>query len=188
MKKMFLLSVFASLLMACDNYGYDYSMIYNEKGEKKSGIIVGWALKEREEDIVRYGSRWGWGEKAEYAAIADAASPSMSAGATGSMSRFALYDKYLYAVINYQMCIFDLSEPEPVNKGSISVGNKVFRIGDNPQTLAANRILHLQGMDGYDLIPYGNVLMMIADNGPYQYDYSDLNNIRALSVISIRND
>lgn len=124
-------------------------MVY---GEKKSGIIVGRALKEREEDIVRHGNRWGRG--AEYA-IADAALPSMSAGATGSMSRFALYDKYLYAVINYRMCIFDLSEPEPVNKGSIGAGN---------------------------------VLMMIADNGLYQYDYSDLSNIRPLSVISIQND
>jgi hypothetical protein len=30
--------------------------------------------------------------------------------------------------------------------------------------------------------------MMIADNGLYQYDYSDLSNIRPLSVISIQND
>lgn len=106
-----------SLPVIDNNYSYDYSMVY---GEKKSGIIVGRALKEREEDIVRHGNWWGWG--AEYA-IADAASPSMSAGATGSMSRFALYDKYLYAVINYRMCIFDLSEPEPVNKGSTGAGN-----------------------------------------------------------------
>jgi hypothetical protein len=50
----------------------------------------------------------------------------------------------------------------------------------------ANQTLHKTGMDGYDLIPYENVLMMIADDGLYQYDYSDLENIRELSVIPIR--
>lgn len=282
-----------ALPMIENNYGYDYSMVY---GEKKSGIIVGWVLKERVEEVNKQGGWWGWGGKAEVAcATTDAGAPSMSAGANGSMSRFALYDKYLYAVINYQMCIFDLSEPEPVNKGSIGAGNvetifcykdkmflgmpagmsiysvknplkpercstithvlgcdpvvvdndlayvtvhsgnfcgqnndelfivdvkdayhpvqlvsykmknpkglgidsgalflcddglKVFRIGDDPQTLVANQILHRPGMDGYDLIPYENVLMMIADDGLYQYDYSDLSDIRFLSVLRIEN-
>jgi len=63
-------------------------------------------------------------------------------------------------------------------------GLKVFKIG-NPQTLIANQIAHHQGMDGFDLIPYGNVLMMIADNGLYQYDYTDINNMKLLSVIPI---
>ena len=65
-------------------------------------------------------------------------------------------------------------------------GLKVFKIGEDPQTLIANQILHKRGMDGYDLIPYENVLMMIADDGLYQYDYSNLQNIRELSVIPIR--
>ena len=63
-------------------------------------------------------------------------------------------------------------------------GLKVFKLG-NPQTLIANQIAHHQGMDGFDVIPYGNVLMMIADNGLYQYDYSDINKIKQLSVIPI---
>jgi hypothetical protein len=285
-------NAFPDVLPAIKNgYGYDYNMIYNRKEEKK-GIVVGWALKERVEEIDKQtGSWWGWDDRLSNTYTAE--SGSMSTGVNGSMSRFVPYDKYLYAVINYQMCIFDLSEAEPVNKGSIYVGNvetifsykdnmflgmptgmsiysvkdplnpercstithvlgcdpvvvdndlayvtvhsgnfcgqnndelfivdvkdvyhpsqlvsykmtnpkglgidngllflcddglKVFKIGD-PQTLMANRILHKSGMDGYDLIPYENVLMMIADNGLYQYDYSDLNNIKALSVIPIR--
>jgi hypothetical protein len=50
----------------------------------------------------------------------------------------------------------------------------------------ANQILHIKGMDGYDLIPYDNVLMMIADDGLYQYDYTDMDNITKLSVIPIK--
>jgi hypothetical protein len=273
-----------------NNYGCDYSMIYDEKREMKNGIVIGWTLAERVEEIEkRSGSWWGTSEK-EFVSMQNDGSGKMSAGVNGSMSRFTLYDKYLYAVTNYQMCILDLSEAKPVNKGSIYVGNvetifsykdnmflgmptgmsiysvkdplnpercstiwhvlgcdpvvvdddlayvtvhsgnfcgqnndelfivdvkdvyqpkqlvsytmtnpkglgidnghlflcddglKIFQIGE-PQTLMANQILHKKGMDGFDLIPYGNVLMMIADDGLYQYDYSDFNNIRELSII-----
>lgn len=64
-------------------------------------------------------------------------------------------------------------------------GLKIFKAGD-PQTLVSNLIVHYAGMDGYDVIPYRNVLMMIADDGLYQYDYSDLDNIHLLSKLSTR--
>ncbi|MDR1562114.1 MAG: hypothetical protein LBS54_03360 [Dysgonamonadaceae bacterium] len=64
-------------------------------------------------------------------------------------------------------------------------GLKAFRITDDPQTLIANKLTHLKGMDGYDLIPYNDILMMIADDGLYQYDYSDPENIRQISVIPV---
>ena len=43
-------------------------------------------------------------------------------------------------------------------------------------------------MEGYDLIAWENVLMMIAEDGLYQYDYSDVNDIKALSVIKFTNN
>jgi len=63
-------------------------------------------------------------------------------------------------------------------------GLKIFNASD-PQTLIANKLAHYTGMDGYDVIPFNNVLMMIADDGLYQYDYSDLTNIRLLSKLPI---
>ena len=63
-------------------------------------------------------------------------------------------------------------------------GLKTFKLG-NPQTLMSNRLAHYQGMDGYDVIPYNNVLMMISDKGLHQYDYSNINNIKELSFIPI---
>jgi len=40
-------------------------------------------------------------------------------------------------------------------------------------------------MDGFDVIPFNNTLMMIADDGLYQYDYSDMSQIKLLSKIGI---
>lgn len=63
-------------------------------------------------------------------------------------------------------------------------GLKVFRIGE-PQTLLANQLIHQKGMDGYDLVAFDNTLMMITDRGLYQYDYTDINDIKELSVLPI---
>jgi len=74
-----------------------------------------------------------------------------------------------------------------IDNGTLFVcddGLKIFNASD-PQTLMANRLAHYSGMDGFDVIPFGNVLMMIADDGLYQYDYSDLTKIRQLSKLPI---
>jgi len=63
-------------------------------------------------------------------------------------------------------------------------GLKIFDAKD-PQTLLAKQLVHYSGMDGFDVIPFDNVLMMIADDGLYQYDYSDLNKINQLSKLPI---
>ncbi|MDR1499582.1 MAG: hypothetical protein LBI58_01230 [Tannerellaceae bacterium] len=63
-------------------------------------------------------------------------------------------------------------------------GLKVYKIVE-PQELMSNRLAYLTGMEGYDVIPYKNVLMMIADDGLYQYDYSDLSDIKELSRIAV---
>jgi len=286
-------NAFPEALPVIDNrYGYDYSMCYTADGKPK-GVVVGWTLKERTEkadaaSVPRYLLNGG---AFELGALSEKAGGS---GINGSMSRFTLYKDYLYAVINFQMCIFDLKSgqtpekkienfwignvetifsykdnmflgmptgmaiysvadpvkptycstishawgcdpvvvdndlayvtvrsgnvcgqtvdelsiidvkdvyhPFPVasysmkNPKGLGIDNnalflcddglKVFKLG-NPQTLIANQIAHQKGMDGFDVIPFDNVLMMIADNGLYQYDYSDINNIRQLSVIPI---
>jgi len=46
-------------------------------------------------------------------------------------------------------------------------------------------LAHYSGMEGYDVIPFDNVLMMIAEDGLYQYDYSNLNKINQLSRLPI---
>jgi len=63
-------------------------------------------------------------------------------------------------------------------------GLKVFDATD-PSTIDANLIKQFQDIHGYDVIPNNGVLMMIGDDGLYQYDYRDIENIELLSVIPV---
>jgi hypothetical protein len=280
-----------------NEYGCDYSNIYDNNG-KKQGVLVSWKLERRERPADYYLYEPSSSSEIAYLDGASGSNKSTS-GINGSMSRFALYDKYMYAVINYQMQIFDLSGAKPVRVSkdyenyignvetifyykdcmflgmptgmsiysledplsprrrstithvlgcdpvvvdndlayvTVHSGNfcgqnndelfivdvkdvdhpkqlvsymmknpkglgidsekkvlflcddglKIFKIGDDPQQLVSNQINHIEGMDGYDLIPFDNVVMMIADDGLYQYDYSNLKEIKRLSVIPVQ--
>ena len=74
-----------------------------------------------------------------------------------------------------------------IDNGTLFVcddGLKVFNASE-PQKIMANQLAHYKGMEGYDVIPFNNVLMMIAEDGLYQYDYSDVNKIEQISKIKI---
>jgi hypothetical protein len=289
--------IFPTALPIMENfYGYDYMDI--DKGDD-SGIVIGWEVVEKTEDIKDYhGSWWGWGggmfDDRIYTMETTMNSGASTNGINGSMSRFTLYDNKLYAVLNNQMSIFDLTGVKPTKTGestyigrnvetifsykdnmfmgtptgmiiysvkdplnpvyqssishafgcdpvvvdndlayiTVHSGNncgqntneliivnvkdvknpefivsygmvspkglgidagklflcddglKIFQITSNPKNLDANLIKHVKGMDGFDLIPFNNTLMMIADDGLYQYDYTDTANISLLSKIS----
>lgn len=63
-------------------------------------------------------------------------------------------------------------------------GLKVYRT-DDPQQLMANCLLHAPDIKGYDVIPAGEVLIVMAEDGLYQYDYTDLNRITLLSKLPV---
>jgi len=96
--------------------------------------------------------------------------------------------------------VSDVKSPKPVvtytmtNPKGLGIDNgKLFLCDDGlkiynittPETLMSNRLVHFSGMDGYDVIPFSNTLMMIASDGLYQYDYSNLNQIKQISKIPI---
>lgn len=262
-------------------YGCDYMMCQTE-----DKIVVGWTLKERTATITY--------RPGEEVYCMDNASASKGNGINGSMSRFGIYQDYLYVVMQHYLGIFDLSNETPVDTDKkISLGREVETIfshednlffgtptgmlvysvadplnpefqsmithiygcdpvvveddlayvtirsgnfcgqnnnelfivdisnikkpkqiasyamtnpkglgvdkgtlflcddglkifdSEDPQKIIANQLAHYKGMDGYDVIPYNNTLMMIADDGLYQYDYSDLENIRQISKMPI---
>lgn len=65
-------------------------------------------------------------------------------------------------------------------------GLRVFNTKDPLTIMHPDNILaHFKDMDGLDVIPFNNVLMMIASDGIYQYDYSDLQHIKQLSRLPI---
>ena len=74
-----------------------------------------------------------------------------------------------------------------IDNGTLFVCDDGLKIFDatKPLEIMANQLVHYQGMEGYDVIPYKNVLMMIAEDGLYQYDYSDPEKISQISKINI---
>ena len=288
-------SIFPTAMpMIPNNYGYDYSSIYSGKSK---GIVIGWELKERTEEVTHYTGGWEKGGvlyDGTGIALNSGSGNSNSTGVNGSMSRFSIYNNYLYSVVNNYLNIFDLSNVIPKKAGAdfyigrnvetifsykdnmfmgtptgmliysvkdpvkpsfqsslshvygcdpvvvendlayvtIHSGNlcgqtnnelfivnvsdvknpkqivsytmtnpkglgidngrlflcddglKVFNVTD-PQKIMSNQLVHYSGMDGYDVIPQNNILMMIASDGLYQYDYSDITNIKQISKIPI---
>ncbi len=291
-------NVFPAAMPATDNnYIYDYE----QANDRSKGIVIGWVVRERTEKYIytRGTSNW-WGggfEKMDgFGMTSNAAGGGV--GKTGSMSRFAIYEDFLYTVMNDQLGVFNIEAKEPkqvgeniyvgwsvetifsykhymymgtpfgmliysiadplkpeqlasvqhvygcdpvvveddiayvtihsgnlcgqdanqlliynvenpetqkpkhivtyemtqpkglgIDKGILFIcdeGLKVFNATD-PMTIMApeNKLAHYKGMDGYDLIPFENVLMMIAADGIYQYDYTDVKNIKPLSKLPI---
>lgn len=281
--------VFTYAIPCIDNeFNPDYIMC--EARQKGKEIIVGWKTAKRTETITSY--------RGDYDMVASPESSNSSGGMTnsanGSMSRFGLYDNYLYCVLQNHLTVFDISGAEPkkaiqdiyvgmsvetifpyknylfmgtpmgmtiysvenplapermstiwhvygcdpvvveddiayvtvhsgnlcgqnnneliiydvsdvksprhivsygmkrpkglgIDEGTLFLcddGLQIFKVGD-PQQLMANRLVHYSGMDGYDVIPFGKVLMMIAEDGLHQYDYSDLSNITKLSKLAV---
>ena len=86
-----------------------------------------------------------------------------------------------------QVATFKMTSPKGVgvDNGMLflcDAGLKIFTI-ETPANLYLRSLKQYTGMAGYDLIPYNNTLMMIAEDGLYQYDYTDVNNIKFLSKL-----
>jgi hypothetical protein len=121
-------NAFAGALPPIDDYyGYDYQQV--QAAQQNNGVVIGWKLTERTEQIHHSGG--GWWNGGKY--YDDTTSPTMtdggSQGINGSMSRFSLHNGYLYSVINNQMSIIDLSGAMPVKAvDNLYIGNNVETI------------------------------------------------------------
>ncbi|MCL1938956.1 MAG: hypothetical protein FWF52_11245 [Candidatus Azobacteroides sp.] len=108
-------NIFPDAFPVIDNeYDYDYSLCI--EGIENDQVVVGWLFTERIDEIP-------------YGADSSESHPSLiakSGEGLESMSRFALHDTYLYAVINNQMSIIDLSTGTPRKvEGNIYISNHV---------------------------------------------------------------
>lgn len=63
-----------------------------------------------------------------------------------------------------------------------NAGLKIYKADTFPIQL----IKHYKDINAFDVIPLDKVLLMIGKNGFYQYDYSNINNIKILSHIAIQ--
>ena len=67
-----------------------------------------------------------------------------------------------------------------------SAGLKVFDVSDVFK-ITSNQLAQFDDINALDVIPLNNLLLLIGEDGFYQYDYSDLKDIRLLSQIPIGN-
>ena len=63
-------------------------------------------------------------------------------------------------------------------------GWKLFNVQDL-YAIDQNMVKHFKGINSYDVIPYMDNLMLIGEDGLYQYNYSDLQNVKLLSSLPI---
>ena len=88
-----------------------------------------------------------------------------------------------------QIVSYSMTSPKGlgIDNGTLFLCDDGLKVYDarNPMTMLAKQLAHYKGMDGYDVIPFEHTLMMIADDGIYQYDYTDLKNIKQLSKLPI---
>jgi hypothetical protein len=61
-------------------------------------------------------------------------------------------------------------------------GLKIFDITD-PMKLAENQLHHLTGFNAYDVIPMDGTLILTGFDGLYQFDYSNIDEVKMLSLI-----
>ena len=64
-------------------------------------------------------------------------------------------------------------------------GLKIFDNND-PLDVGNNLEYHYKNLQSYDVIPFNDVLMMIGEDGLFQYDYSDPSNVYKLSEIRVQ--
>jgi hypothetical protein len=63
-------------------------------------------------------------------------------------------------------------------------GLKIYDASD-PKSVGEHLIYTYPNINAYDVIPLGNLLVMIGDDGLYQYDYTNIRNITLLSKIEV---
>lgn len=68
-----------------------------------------------------------------------------------------------------------------------SDGLKVFDATDI-NTIDQNQIAHYKDINALDVIPFNNILMMIGEDGIFQFDYSNPKDMKILSKIEISNE
>lgn len=67
----------------------------------------------------------------------------------------------------------------------VSEGEHGLKIMDAHDPYNVQQLRHIKGIETYDVIPLGGVLMVTGGSGIVQYDYSDIENLKHLSTIPV---
>lgn len=87
--------------------------------------------------------------------------------------------------------VYSLTNPHGlgIDQGTLFVcdGSDGLKIYDATDvlTISANQLAHYKEINVFDVIPFQQVAMVIGKDGLYQYDYSDVKNIKLISQLPI---
>lgn len=170
-------SIFPTALpLPPNHYGIDYAKTYSVKN---NGIVIGWELKEKTEEISRYTGGWLGGnesfDKSYQNSATSTSTTTSSTGINGSMSRFTIYNDHLYSVINNYLNIFNLSGNLPAKSGS------AFYIGRNVETIFSYKNNMFMGT------PTGMLIYSVSDPVKPVWQ-STVNHIYGCDPVVVEND
>ena len=84
---------------------------------------------------------------------------------------------------------YKMTNPHGLSKDGnilfICDGNDGLKIYNAADVQNLKLIKHITNIETYDIIAFNKIALLVAKDGLYQYDYSDLNNIRQLSRLGI---
>ncbi|MGH2647843.1 MAG: LVIVD repeat-containing protein, partial [Ginsengibacter sp.] len=85
--------------------------------------------------------------------------------------------------------IYDMSSPHGLSKDGnllfICDGTDGLKIFNATDVMNLRLIKHFSNLETFDVIANNNVALVVASDGLYQYDYSDVNNIHLVSKINV---
>lgn len=99
------------------------------------------------------------------------------------------------STIEYPEMVKSYNMKEPYGLGIdddilfICDGNDGLKIYDaeDPMMIDEHQLAHYSDINAFDVIPLGDILLMIGTDGLYQYDYSSIDDIKLLSHIQVYN-
>ena len=85
--------------------------------------------------------------------------------------------------------VYPLTHPEGLAKDGSTLficdGKDGLKVYDGSDALNLKLIGHIGGLETYDIIAENGLAIVVAKDGIYEYDYSDVNHIRQLSKLSV---
>ncbi len=85
---------------------------------------------------------------------------------------------------------YNMTEPKGLSKDGnylfVCDGKAGLKIYDAANVMALKKLKVITGINPFDVICQGGLAIVVANEGIFQYDYTDINNVRLLSKIAIK--
>lgn len=83
--------------------------------------------------------------------------------------------------------VYQLKNPKGLSKDGnyLFICDEGLKIYNAANVTSLQMLKHVTNIETFDVIAYNNIALVVASDGLYQFDYSDINNVRQISKISV---